>query len=76
MADVFDAYSSYYDLLYRDKDYAAEADYVAQLLRTYGNAGDLLEFGSGTGRHGRLLSQRGYRVTGVERSAAMIARAE
>ena len=33
MSDVFDAYSRYYDLLYRDKDYAAEAEYVASLLR-------------------------------------------
>ena len=25
MSPVFDAYARYYDLLYRDKDYAAEA---------------------------------------------------
>lgn len=29
---VFDAYSSYYNLLYKDKDYQAEADYIASLL--------------------------------------------
>lgn len=76
MSDVFEAYGLYYDLLYRDKDYAAEVDYVALLLQTYGGGRELLEFGSGTGRHGRLLARRGYQVTGVERSAAMIARAE
>jgi SAM-dependent methyltransferase len=74
---VFDAYSRYYDLLYRDKDYAAEAGYIQSLLARHGAAGgDLLEFGSGTGRHGRLLAQQGYRVHGIERSEAMVARAD
>ena len=27
---VFQRYSEHYDLLYRDKDYEAEADYVAR----------------------------------------------
>jgi SAM-dependent methyltransferase len=75
-AEVFDAYSRYYDLLYREKDYEAEAGYVDDLLRHHGVAGrDLLEFGSGTGRHGRLLAERGYQVTGIELSAAMVTRA-
>jgi SAM-dependent methyltransferase len=72
----FDAYSRYYDLLYRDKDYAAEVDYITGLLERYGASGpELLDFGSGTGRHGRLLAERGYRVTGIERSAEMVAQA-
>jgi SAM-dependent methyltransferase len=37
--------------------------------------GELLEFGSGTGKHGRLLAERGYQVHGIERSAEMTARA-
>ena len=73
---VFDAYSRYYDLLYHDKDYAAEVAYIDTLLNRYGNASrELLEFGSGTGQHGRLLAERGYRVTGIERSAKMVAQA-
>jgi SAM-dependent methyltransferase len=73
---VFDAYGRYYDLLYRDKDYAAEVAYIDDLLKRHDLTGvELLEFGSGTGRHGRLLAQRGYKVTGIERSAAMVAQA-
>ena len=73
---LFDAYSCYYDLLYRDKDYAAEVYYIDLLLQRHGISGkDLLEFGSGTGKHGRLLAERGYRVTGIERSAEMVAQA-
>jgi SAM-dependent methyltransferase len=69
----FGKYSAYYDLLYADKDYAAEADYVA---RTLGSARSVLELGSGTGRHGRLLASRGFDVLGVELSAEMAAEAE
>jgi len=74
---VFNAYSRYYDLLYRDKDYFAEAEYIAGLLERFGVSGKrLLEFGSGTGKHGRLLAARGYEVTGIEHSAEMVAQAE
>lgn len=74
---VFNTYSRYYNLLYRDKDYAAEVEYIDRLLQRHGVTGsELLEFGSGTGKHGRLLAQRGYRVTGIERSADMVALAE
>ena len=73
----FNAYSRYYDLLYQDKDYPAEVGYIKDLLGRYGvSQGDLLEFGSGTGKHGRLLAAAGYRVLGIERSAEMVACAE
>lgn len=70
----FAEYSAYYDLLYRDKDYGAEAAYVADKIRSYcPDAHSLLEFGSGTGRHGRLLAGIGFDVHGVERSSQMVA---
>ena len=72
----FDAYSSYYDLLYRDKDYESEVDYIDRLLQNHGVSGvDILEFGSGTGIHGRLLAERGYHVQGIELSTEMVAHA-
>lgn len=71
---VFSAYSRYYDLLYRDKDYAGECDYIQALLaRHLQKKSSLLEFGSGTGKHGCLLAERGFMVHGVERSADMVA---
>lgn len=73
---VFDAYSRYYDLLYQDKDYIGEAKYIQNLLSKHGvTTGDLLEFGSGTGKHGSLLAAHGYKVHGIERSAEMVAQA-
>ena len=70
---VFNAYSRYYDLLYRDKDYAGEAAYIAHLLKRHNvPKGRLLEFGSGTGKHGIILAESGYKVHGIEQSADMV----
>jgi len=75
--NIFNAYSRYYDLLYKDKDYLGETAYIQSLLTKYGlKKGDLLEFGSGTGKHGCILSSNGHRVHGIELSADMVARCE
>lgn len=72
MSTEFNLTSRYYDLLYRDKDYAAEAGYVESLLKTHCPDGStVLEIGSGTGIHASFLAKSGYRVTGVERSDDM-----
>jgi SAM-dependent methyltransferase len=70
---VFSKYAHYYDLLYKDKDYAAEAEYVHRLLRKYApGTKSVLELGCGTGIHAHLLSGMGYRLHGVDRSPAML----
>lgn len=77
MSLVFDAYAAYYDLLYRDKDYAKEADYVATLVRSHvPDARRLLEFGCGTGGHAYELQRLGFEVAGIDASPAMVARAQ
>ena len=70
---VFDQeYSTYYNLLYADKDYSAEAGYIDQLIKHYSPATTtILEYGSGTGGHGVLLKEKGYDILGIERSAAV-----
>jgi len=74
---VFSEYALYYDLLYKDKDYAAEADYVYRLIQRYRpETSTILELGSGTGKHAALLTERGYRIHGIERSEEMLARAQ
>ena len=77
MSQVFDAYARYYDLLYRDKDYAAEAEYVASHIHGRApQAKRILELGCGTGAHAEYLARMGYTVHGVDLSEAMLARAE
>jgi SAM-dependent methyltransferase len=66
-------WSQYYDLLYRDKNYGAEARWVDGLLRAgSGRVGTLLDLGCGTGAHAREFAQLGWQVTGVDISADMI----
>jgi SAM-dependent methyltransferase len=68
----FQEYSAYYDLFYTDKNYESEVGYVTQTLRTANPpTRSILELGSGTGRHGRLLAGMGFDVHGVELSSDM-----
>ncbi|GHV55465.1 SAM-dependent methyltransferase [Synergistales bacterium] len=74
---VFGDYSKYYDLLYQDKDYEAEAQYVDALIKNYSrNACSILEFGCGTGRYTREFARMGYQVHGVDLSEKMLIEAE
>jgi SAM-dependent methyltransferase len=68
-------YADTYDIVYRDKDYAAECDLIERLFQTYGDGSlaSVLDLGCGTGNHSLLLHQRGYEVVGVDRSASMLA---
>lgn len=73
---VFDAYAAYYDLLYRDKDYAREAAYVLGRLRRHApQARTVLELGCGTGGHAACLAAEGLEVHGVDLSERMLERA-
>jgi SAM-dependent methyltransferase len=73
---VFNHYARYYDLLYRDKDYAVEACYVHEQLVNQGVAGGrLLELGCGTGRHAVEFAKLGWTVDGVDLSQAMVEQA-
>lgn len=70
---TFNAYSKYYDLLYRDKDYQAEANYIQALIAAHcRDATTILELGAGSGAHAAYLCGQGYAITGVERSAEMV----
>lgn len=70
---VFNEYSRYYDLLYRDKDYASETDYVHNIIQSNNpGAQTILNLGCGSGRHDRCLADLGYRVSGVDLSEGML----
>lgn len=71
---VFGNYSRYYNLLYKDKDYASEAEYVKNLIDKHlPGVTSILDLGCGTGRHDFLLAEMGYEVTGVDLSQEMLA---
>jgi SAM-dependent methyltransferase len=71
-------YASLYDLFYESKDNSDECDRILRQLDIAGpNAAGkaILDLGCGAGRHAIELANRGCRVTGVDRSEAMIERA-
>ncbi|HEY4106430.1 MAG TPA: class I SAM-dependent methyltransferase [Polyangiaceae bacterium] len=73
---VFGSYSRYYDLLYKDKEYAREVEYIHELIqRDHPRAKSILDLGCGTGKHAFLLAERGYRVAGVDLSEQMLSEA-
>lgn len=80
MPELFSDYAAYYDLLYEDKPYRAEAGFIANLIDRFScNATTpkrILDLACGTGRHCFELATMGYEVEGSDISAAMIARAE
>jgi SAM-dependent methyltransferase len=78
MPDTYqDKYALCYDLIYRDKDYEAECDFVEEIFQEYSPhpIATVLELGCGTGGHAIPLAQKGYKVCGIDISEAMIARA-
>lgn len=75
--DAFGGYARYYDLLYRDKDYAGEAAWVRGVLaRLAPGARSVLDLGCGTGAHAAFLAREGYEVHGLDGSGEMLRRAE
>ena len=74
---VFKDYARYYDLLYRDKDYAGEAEFVNSLIGKYTtDTKSILELGCGTGGHAEYLAKLGYTVHGIDISKDMLQMAE
>jgi SAM-dependent methyltransferase len=70
----FEKYAEYYDLLYSDKDYEGECDYLESIFKKYSKkpVKTLCDAGCGSGRYAIPLAKRGYQVTGVDLSADMI----
>jgi SAM-dependent methyltransferase len=68
-----ETYACIFDFLYWDKDYEKECTILEGVFRTSGvHPHSILDLGCGTGNHALLLAQRGYAVTGIDQSDAMI----
>jgi SAM-dependent methyltransferase len=77
MTPFMKTYSRYYDLIYSDKNYEMECDFIEWCFNTFCKfkVNNILDFGCGTGNHALILAKRGYKVTGVDSSPYMIEQA-
>ena len=72
-ASCFKNYAKFYTLLYSDKDYRSEADYIIRLIKQdKSSAHSILELGCGTGNHARALNQSGYYLHCIDFSQNMV----
>lgn len=72
---IYDLLASVYDEVNREVDYAAWADFVEENLTRFHHAPErelILDLGCGTGRMSCELARRGYDMTGIDYSAAML----
>jgi SAM-dependent methyltransferase len=70
---VFGNYARYYDLLYRDKNYVGESEFIHSLIQAHTpDSKNILELGCGTGNHATLLAKKGYDLHCVDFSQEML----
>ena len=70
---VFGDYARYYNLLYKNKDYASESRFVLDRLQDNGcTPRTLLDLGCGTGKHALEMAWHGMTVKGVDMSDTML----
>lgn len=73
MESTFKQYSKFYNLLYKDKNYQQEVDYVDKLINQNGKiVTSILDLGCGTGIHAEMLYEKGYDICGVDLSEEML----
>jgi len=73
MTKVFENYSKYYDLFYKDKDYLKETKFLLQVIKKYKLIGkDILSLGCGTATYEILLANKGFNIVGLDLSRKML----
>lgn len=76
MTDGIYSKAKYYDLIYQNKDYDEETEFVIE--RVKGKTGaprKALVLGCGTGEHSKRLDEKGFDVLGLDASTEMLERA-
>lgn len=76
-SDHFKRYAAYYDIIYAEKPYREEADFVHRKLKKFSpKAKSLLELGCGSGRHAEHFLRLGWNECGIDLSNEMVALAK
>jgi 2-polyprenyl-3-methyl-5-hydroxy-6-metoxy-1,4-benzoquinol methylase len=73
MKKIFSKYADYYDLLYKNKSYKRETNYIEKIINKYaGKKLKILELGCGSGGHALELKKKGHAITALDTSKKMI----
>ena len=74
MANSFNKYSNYYDLVNSEKDYLGEVKYIHNLIKKYLQVDEykLMDIGCGTGIHSEKLAGEKNYVLGIDTSKSML----
>ena len=71
--DAYTSFAQVYDLFMDNVPYEQWCEFLCRLLKKQSIAdGPVLDLGCGTGKMTRLMSERGYDMTGVDNSAEML----
>lgn len=71
--DAYTSFAQVYDLFMDNVPYEEWCDFLCRLLKAHHiEDGPVLDLGCGTGKMTRLMSERGYDMTGVDNSAEML----
>ena len=64
----------YYDLIDKDKKYDEECDFLDKVFKEHSKieVKTILDLGCGTGNHAKILSEKGYSVSGIDISSDMV----
>ena len=68
----FEYLAKYYDLIYKNKDYKREVNFIEDIFENTYKPKKILEIGCGTGNYTRILLERGYEITAVDISENML----
>jgi len=71
LKDPFDLETKFYDKIWGNYDYDSDVHFLHNVFREY-HCRKIIDVGCGTGNHAIRLSKRGYKVTGVDISPAML----
>jgi SAM-dependent methyltransferase len=75
--EPYTEFAEFYDWIMRGVRYTMWAGYIKDLLKRFGvQAKDLLDLACGTGNSSYALAKEGFRVTGLDRSKDMLAKAK
>lgn len=73
MADNFNRYAEYYNLIYDSKNYSKEADFIDAIIKkNKPTSKTICDLGCGTGKYSICLESKGYSVLGIDLSEDMI----